>query len=163
MKSLLKTTLRMNTASATTDIALLLARVGLGGILMAHGWQKLDEQGISGTAEGFDAMGIPLPEAAAYFATYVELVGGALLIAGLLTPLVGLLVVGDMAGAYWYVHRGNGVFAGEGGYELVAVIGLLALTLAAAGAGRLSLDGFIAGGKSREDDVVSPERETVNA
>src|SRR5918992_4771718 len=155
MKSLLKTTLRMNTASASTDLALLLARIGLGGILMAHGWQKLDEQGISGTAAGFDAMGIPLPEAAAYFATYVELVGGALLIAGLLTPLVGLLVIGNMAGAVWYVHPGNGGFAGGGGYELVAVIALLALTLAAAGARRGSLDGLIAGGGSRTD-VVAP-------
>jgi putative oxidoreductase len=162
MKSLLKTTLRMNTASATSDVGLLLARLGLGGVLMAHGWQKLDEQGLSATAAGFDAMGIPLPEAAAYYATYVELLGGALLVIGLLTPLAGLLVVGDMAGAFWFAHRGNGVFAGEGGYELVAVIGLLALTLAAVGAGRLSVDGLIAGG-TRRDDVVTRKPETVDA
>jgi putative oxidoreductase len=98
MKTLLQTTLRMNNASAATDLALLLARLGLGGVLIAHGWQKYDEQGLSGTAAGFEAMGIPLPDAAAYFATGVELVGGAMLLVGLLTPLVGLLVVGNMAG-----------------------------------------------------------------
>lgn len=162
MRSLLKTTLRMNTATATSDVALMLARLGLGWVLIAHGWQKLDEQGISGTAAGFDGMGIPLPELAAYFATYVELLGGALLVIGLLTPLVGLLVVADMAGAFWFAHRGNGVFAGEGGYELVVVIGLLALTLAAVGAGRVSLDGVIAGG-TRRDDVVTREPEKVDA
>ncbi len=162
MKALLKTTLRMNTASATSDVALLLARLGLGGVLIAHGWQKHDEQGVSDTAAGFDAMGIPFPEAAAHYATYVELLGGALLVIGLLTPVAGLLVVGDMGGAFWFAHRGNGVFAGEGGYELVAVIGLLALTLAAVGAGRLSLDALIAGGKRRHD-VVPREPETVDA
>jgi putative oxidoreductase len=162
VKTLLKTALRMQTPSAIHDVALLAARLGLGGILIAHGWQKLDEQGLDGTAAGFDAMGIPLPDAAAYFATYVELLGGALLVIGLLTPLVGLLVVGNMAGAFWFVHRDNGVFAGEGGYELVAIIGLLALTLAAVGAGRLSLDGVIAGGKSR-DDVATREPEHVDA
>jgi putative oxidoreductase len=162
MKTLLQTTLRMNNASAATDLALLLARLGLGGVLIAHGWQKYDEQGLSGTAAGFEAMGIPLPDAAAYFATGVELVGGAMLLVGLLTPVVGLLVVGNMAGAFWYVHRENGVFVGEGGWELVAMIALLALTLAAAGAGRLSLDGIIAGGK-RRDERVTREAEPVNA
>lgn len=72
MKALLAPTLRMDTATATSDLALLLARLGLGGVLMAHGWQKLDEQGVSGTAAGFEGMGIPLPGLAAYFATYVE-------------------------------------------------------------------------------------------
>jgi putative oxidoreductase len=162
MNSLLKTTLRMNTASATTDVVLLVARLGLGAVLIAHGWQKYDEQGLDGVAAGFDAMGIPFPDAAAYYATYVELLGGALLVIGLLTPLAGLLVVGNMAGAFWYAHRDNGVFAGEGGYELVAVIGLLALTLAAVGAGRLSLDGIIAGGKNR-DDAGTRKPETVQA
>ena len=162
MKALLKTTLRMHTPSVIQDVALLLVRLGLGGVLIAHGWQKLDEQGLEGTAAGFDSMGIPFPEAAAHYATWVELVGGGLLVVGLLTPLAGLLVVGDMAGAFWYVHRDAGVFAAEGGWELVAMIGLLALTLVAIGAGRLSVDGFIAGGKRREEPVAS-EPEKVDA
>jgi putative oxidoreductase len=162
MKALLKTTLRMHTPSVIQDVALLLVRLGLGGVLIAHGWQKLDEQGLEGTAAGFDSMGIPFPEAAAHYATWVELVGGGLLVVGLLTPLAGLLVVGDMAGAFWYVHRDAGVFAAEGGWELVAMIGLLALTLVAIGAGRLSVDGFIAGGKRRED-LVASEPEKVDA
>ena len=162
MNTLLKTTLRMHTPSAVQDVVLLVVRLGLGGVLIAHGWQKLDEQGLSGTAAGFDGMGIPLPELAAHFATWVELVGGGLLIAGFLTPLVGLLVVGDMAGAFWYAHRDAGVFAAEGGWELVLMIALLALALVATGAGRLSVDGFIAGGRRREDPVAS-EPEKVNA
>ena len=162
MNSLLKTTLRMHTPSAVQDVVLLLVRLVLGGVLVAHGWQKLDEQTIEGTAAGFDSMGISFPEAAAHYATWVELIGGGMLLVGLLTPLAGLLVVGDMAGAFWYVHRDAGVFAAEGGWELVALIAMLALTLVAFGAGRVSVDRFIAGG-SRRDDRVPSERETVDA
>ena len=162
MNAVLKTTLRMHTPSAIQDVALLVVRLGLGAVLIAHGWQKLDEQGIDGTAAGFDGMGIPFPELAAHYATWVELVGGGLLVAGVLTPLVGLLVIGDMAGAFWYAHRDAGVFAGEGGWELVLMIGLLALTLVVMGAGRLSVDGFVAGGKSRAA-VEASEPEKVSA
>lgn len=162
MKTLLNTTLRMHHSPAIQDVVLLIARIGLGTVLIAHGWQKLDEQGLDGTAAGFDSMGIPLPVAAAHFATWVELVGGGLLVVGLLTPLVGLLVVGDMAGAFWFTHREAGIFAADGGWELVAMIGLLALTLAGAGAGRLSVDGWIAG-RSRFRPVLDREREKVDA
>ena len=62
---------------------------------------------------------------------------------GLLTPVAGLLVVGQMAGAFWFVHRGTEVMASAGGWELVGVIGFLALVLAATGAGRISLDALI--------------------
>jgi putative oxidoreductase len=162
MKALLNTTLRMHHSSAIQDVVLLIARIGLGTVLIAHGWQKLDEQGLDGTATGFDSMGIPLPEAAAHYATWVELIGGGLLVVGLLTPLVGLLVFGDMAGAFWFAHRDAGVFSADGGWELVAMIGLLALTLAAAGAGRLSLDGWIAG-RNRFRPALDREREKVDA
>jgi putative oxidoreductase len=157
-----KSLLRMHHPSALQDVVLLVARLGLGTVLIAHGWQKFDDQGIEATAAGFDGMGIPYPEAAAQYATYVELVGGAMLLVGLLTPLVGLLVAGDMAGAFWFVHRDAGVFVAEGGWELVAMIGLLALTLVAVGAGRLSADRLIAGGQ-RRDDRVAPDRELVDA
>ncbi|SDS81961.1 putative oxidoreductase [Nocardioides scoriae] len=121
------------------DLALLLARVGLGVVLVAHGWQKATT-GFAATADGFGSMGIPLPEAAAGFAIGVELVGGVLLVLGLLTPVVGVLVLANMAGAWWFAHRDAGLFVTEGGGELVLVIGVLGLALAAVGAGRISLD-----------------------
>ena len=76
-----------------------------------------------------------------------------LLLLGLLTPVVGVLVAAVMGGAWWFAHRGAGLFAAEGGGELVAVIGLLALALAAVGPGRLSLDALLARGRTRP---VSP-------
>lgn len=121
------------------DSVLLVARVVLGVILVAHGLQKV-VQGVSATAEGFGAMGIPLPEAAAVLTMAVELGGGALLVLGLLTPIAGLLAAVILAGAIVFAHLGNGIFAADGGWELAAGLGVGALVLAVVGPGRFSLD-----------------------
>jgi putative oxidoreductase len=133
----------MSAVQLARDLALLVARLGLGVILVAHGWQKLSDQGLAQTAAGFGQMGVPLPTVSAYYATFVELVGGVALILGLALPLVGLLVALDMAGALLLVHLPNGLFVSEGGYELVLAIGAGALALAAAGSGRLGIDHYL--------------------
>ena len=85
-------------------------------------------------------------------AAVVELVGGILLIAGLLVPLVGLLVAVDMAGALLFVHAPNGVFVDAGGFELVLVIGALGVVYAGLGAGAYSVDRFIPRRANGESD-----------
>jgi len=131
------------TTSLRQDIALLIGRVALGIVLIAHGCQKLFTFGIGGTAANFEQMGIPLPTVSASFAVIVELLGGILLIIGFVVPLVGILVAINMAGALLFVHASNGIFAADGGYELVLVIGALGLLFAGLGAGRYSVDGLI--------------------
>lgn len=125
--------------SPTGDIAVLIGRVLLGVILLAHGLQKLGN-GIGATATGFEKMGVPLPTVSALYATVVEVVGGALLIFGAGTVIVSLLVVLDMIGAAVFVHIANGIFVSKGGWELVGVIAATALVLAGTGAGRYSVD-----------------------
>ena len=123
-----------------TDLSLLVARVSLGIILIAHGWQKFDEWTIAGTGDSFAGMGVPAPSVTAGVVTFAELVGGALLILGVLTPLVALLNVIGMLGALFLVHLEAGIFVDAGGYELVLAIfaGLIILTFR--GAGRFSVD-----------------------
>lgn len=133
----------MTISAPLRDVTLLATRVVLGVVLLAHGWQKLDGGGVAGTADGFAAMGIPAASAAAVFAIAVEVVGGVLLVLGALTRGVGLLVAADMAGAFWFAHRDGGVFVSDGGWELVALIGVLGLALLGSGAGRLSLDALV--------------------
>ncbi|MBU2698189.1 DoxX family protein [Pimelobacter sp. 30-1] len=125
------------------DSALLAARLLVGVVLIAHGWQKLDEYTLAGTAASFDDMGVPAARAAATFAAFVEVGGGALLIVGLLTPVAALLVALDMAGAWYFAHRDAGIFVTEGGGELVMVIAAVVLAIGAIGAGRFSLDGAL--------------------
>jgi putative oxidoreductase len=130
-------------SSFLRNLALLVARIGIGYVFLAHGWQKLHDQGLAGTTAGFKKMGVPAPEPSAYYSTFVELIGGAALIFGLFAGLVGVLLVLDMLGAFFIVHLGNGVFVGQGGYELVVALGAGALLLAVLGAGKFGLDGAI--------------------
>ncbi|GAA1454541.1 DoxX family protein [Nesterenkonia lacusekhoensis] len=123
-----------------TDLALLVARVALGIILIAHGWQKFDEWTIAGTGDSFAGMGVPAPSVTAGVVTFAELVGGALLILGVLTPLVALINVISMLSALFLVHLEAGIFVDAGGYELVLAIFAGLIILTARGAGRFSVD-----------------------
>ena len=128
---------------ALTDLALLVSRVALGVILLAHGWQKLNDYTVAGTLASFDQMGVPAPTAAATFATVVEIAGGAALILGLLTPVVALLNTVNLLGALVLVHAGNGIFVENGGYELVLALAAGLVVIAMLGAGKLSVDGLL--------------------
>ncbi|HEV7909065.1 MAG TPA: DoxX family protein [Pseudonocardiaceae bacterium] len=110
------------------DVALLIARVGIGAIFIAHGWQKFGQFGMSGTAASFHKMGVPAPTLSAWIASTVELAGGALLVIGLALPVVGVLLALDMLGALLIVHLPNGLI-GPGGYELVLALGVASLAL----------------------------------
>jgi len=133
----------MTVPAAARDAALLVARVLLGIVLIAHGAQKFFTYGIGGAAGAFAQMGVPLPTLSVTFAAVVELVGGAALLVGAATPIAALLVVLDMLGAFVLVHAGNGVFVDNGGFELVAVIAAAALLIGAVGAGRYSVDHMV--------------------
>ncbi|GAA1721301.1 MULTISPECIES: DoxX family protein [Dietzia] len=126
------------------DIGLLLTRVLLGVVLIAHGWEKLVTNGAGATGQFFDSVGVPAAQAAAVFAGVVELAGGILLVLGLLTQVVAALVVVVMVGAYVFVHQGAGIYATNGGWELVAVIALAVAVFGLVGTGRYSLDALIA-------------------
>jgi putative oxidoreductase len=131
--------------STRRNLALLGVRALLGVVLIAHGWQKLNDFGVAGTRSNFSDLGIPDAGIATWFAIAAELGGGVLILLGLLTPLASLAVVANMAGAFWFAHRGTELFVGKGGWELVAMIGAAALALFAVGAGSLSLDALITG------------------
>ena len=146
--------MKLTRSAAARDLVLLSSRVGLGVVFVAHGWQKFRTNGLDATAAGFQQMGVPAPTLSAYYATGVELLGGIALILGVLTPVAGVLLTLDMLGAFSFVHFSNGVFATNGGWELVAVLGLLSLTLAVVGAGRLSVDNLF---------TKSPARATAAA
>lgn len=142
---------------------LLVARVVLGLILVAHGWQKFTEWTLAGTGQAFAGMGVPLPEVSAVVAAVVELLGGVLLIAGAFTSVVGIIVALEMVGAAVLVHITNGVFIDKNGWELVGAIAAAALALAVAGAGKWSVDGLLFKRFGRNDATPARERELVDA
>ena len=132
------------------DIAMLIARIILGVVLFAHGWQKLVINGISDTYGQFEKLGIPLAIVSASFTSFVEFVGGVLIILGALTTTVVALDLVVMVGAAGFVHVTHGIFAKDGGWELVGVIVAVELALAAFGPGRYSVDDVVARRRDRE-------------
>lgn len=90
-------------------------------------------------------MGIPAAEVVAPAVAVLELGGGIALILGVLTRVLAALLALDMAGALFLVHAPAGVFAADGGYELVLLLAAAAFALALTGAGRYSLDRAVFG------------------
>jgi putative oxidoreductase len=123
---------------------LLLIRVVLGVIMVAHGAQKLfgwfGGHGLSGTGSGLESMGLKPGRVYAAVNGLAEFGGGALLVLGLLTPLGAATVAGVMFVAIATVHWRNGFFNTRGGYEFNLLIVATAIALANTGPGEISID-----------------------
>jgi putative oxidoreductase len=141
------------------DLALLLSRIGLGGILIMHGWRRWQEQGINSQVAYLQQFGTPFPTYAAWGATILELVGGLFLIVGALTPLVAAAVVAEqvliIAYTNWYKGLALTNLEGQwtGGYEYNIILGLLALLLTVYGSGRIGVDRLFRRNKPDDDDL----------
>jgi putative oxidoreductase len=124
------------------SIALLVARLVLGGYMIAHGAQKLfgafGGHGLEGTAGFFEDIGLAPGKQMAAVAGASELGGGVLTATGIAYPLGPLMVAGTMAVAST-THRANGALASNGGFELPLTNLAAASALAAAGPGKLRL------------------------
>jgi putative oxidoreductase len=125
------------------NLALLALRCAVGAVMLAHGINHIYGGGrIAGTARWFASLGMRPGILHAWVASITEVVGGAMLVAGLLTPLAGAAVVGVMLVAWITNHRGNGFFIfrpGEG-WEYVMTLTFVGLALAVVGPGEWSLD-----------------------
>jgi putative oxidoreductase len=121
-----------------------LLRVLIGGLFVGHGTQKLfgwfGGYGPEGTGQFFESVGLRPGKRNAILAGASEAGGGALLAAGLLTPVAGALLTGVMAQAVRSVKMDKGPFAADGGWELEALFAAAALTVVETGPGPISLD-----------------------
>ena len=126
------------------EIGLLLLRLAIGGVIAAHGAQKLfgwfGGYGISGTADWLESLGFRPGHLHARVTGLSEFGGGLLMTLGLFTPLGAAAIAGVMVVAIATVHRPKGFFNTDGGYEFNLLLGLAALTVAFMGPGSISLD-----------------------
>jgi len=129
--------------TSARDFGLLALRSGVGGVLIAHGGQKLfgwfGGPGLRKTGVTFENLGFRPGKLNAMAAGLGEAGGGALLMVGLATPGAAAAAAGTMIVAA-SMHLEKGFFAGKGGYEYPAVLGWSAAALALTGPGALSLD-----------------------
>ncbi|MFE7418070.1 DoxX family protein [Rhodococcus sp. NPDC057529] len=123
------------------DVAVLLIRVVVGGTMVAHGYNHLwGNGGLAGTARWFESLGMRPAKLHALLSGAGELVAGAALVLGALTPLVAAFVVATMVVAAVTAHRRNGFFVFKDGYEYVLMIAVVCIALALLGPGGLSID-----------------------
>jgi putative oxidoreductase len=128
-------------AEQTAPYAVAALRIGLGVVLLAHGFVlKVLTFGLAGTMGYFGSIGYP-PALGAVVAV-AETAAGLALILGWQTRLAALAMLPILLGATWQ-HIGNGwVFtAPNGGWEFPAFLTLAALAQAGLGSGAFALDG----------------------
>jgi putative oxidoreductase len=116
-------------------------RLATGGLMAGHGIQKL--RNVEGTAKGFDFMGLRPGQQHAVAAGVVETAAGVGSMLGLWTPAASAATTGTMTVAIAKVHGKNGPWITKGGYEYNATLIAVAFALAAAGPGRVALDGAV--------------------
>lgn len=122
------------------DIALLAARLVLGTVMVLHGWQRWQIDGIGRQVQIFTEAGVPSPGIFAWGSTILELAGGLLLIFGLLTPVVAFLFLLQAILSIAFISGSNGPLLGNGGWEYAAVTASVSLLLTVFGAGRAAVD-----------------------
>lgn len=126
------------------SFALFLLRTLIGGLFVGHGAQKLlgkfGGHGPDGTGQFFESIGIRPGKPMALAAGATETGGGALLALGLATPAAAAGLTSVMATAAWTVHKPNGPWIDQGGYEYTLVTVAALLAVVSGGPGAISLD-----------------------
>ena len=149
-------TLALSPMDRLAEFAPLVVRAIVGVIMAAHGLQKL----LGGPANFggvLGQLGVPAPTLMAFVVTFVELVGGILLVVGLLSRLAALLLTINLVVAILLVKVGVGFLSPQSGgvgaeLDLALIAGFLAVLFA--GPGKISLDHAlgIEGGVAQEED-----------
>ena len=122
------------TMAAWTPRALSVLRIITGLLIIQHGMAKLI--GFPAVAAFANLQPLSLLGAAGF----IELIGGALLVLGLLTQPAAFILAGEMAVAYFMVHAPRSFFPLINGGTLAIIYCFACLYLSTAGAGPWSLD-----------------------
>lgn len=134
------------------DVALAIVRLVLGGVMFAHGAQKMlgwfGGYGFTGTMGFFESLHIPA--ALAFLAIAAEFFGGIGLLLGLLGRVAAFGITVNMLVAIFTVHLPNGLFMnwsgqqkGEG-YEYHLLVLAITVAIMMKGSGAWSVDGALA-------------------
>ena len=133
--------------STTNSPVLAIIRIALGIVILPHGLQKtlglFGGGGIAGTL-GFFEQTWGIPAFVTLLVILAESVGALALIAGFLSRVAAAGIGIVMLGAAAIVHRPNGFFMSNGGYEFHILAIAMAVAVVLQGGGALSLDRTLA-------------------
>lgn len=124
-----------------SDIAALVLRLTLGGIMLAHGVKHA--RGRTKTSNWFGSIGFKSPDLQWFASTATEIGVGVLLIVGFIATLAAAGVIGIMTVAFVSVHRAAGFWVTarpDEGWEYILTLSAVATAIAIAGPGSISVD-----------------------
>jgi putative oxidoreductase len=126
---------------AAADAALLVLRIALGSVLIAHGVKHVRNR--TKTMRWTASIGFSAPAVQWFFMSFAEIAVGLSLLLGVLTALGGAGLIALMTVAFWTVHRRAGFWITarpDEGWEYVFVLASGALALNLLGPGEWALD-----------------------
>ncbi len=152
------------------DIVLLISRIGLGAILIVHGWRRWQVVGPQSQIDYLSQFSTPYPQVIVWVTIILELVGGLFLIVGALTPLIAAAVLVQQVlvicytnwYGYQYLAANVPEFAVTERMMNSIVVGLLALIFLVFGAGRASIDRLFRREKVEEPEVQYEDASTTS-
>lgn len=125
------------------NLALLIARLWIGGVFLAHGYRHFKSiRSGPGMANWFESLGLKNGPLQAMNVTYMELAFGATVLLGFLTPLSYGATASIVLVALITNHRNNGFWSnnpGEG-WEYTGTLCALGIALGGLGPGKWSID-----------------------
>lgn len=134
--------------STRAGYGLTVLRIIVGIIFIAHGSQKLfgafGGYGLEGTGQWMESIGLTPGYLMALLSGSAEFFGGVAVLIGLLARPAALVLIGLLLVAIFSVHIGNGLFMSNNGYEFALALLGGSIALLVEGAGRLSVDRFLA-------------------
>lgn len=123
-------------------LALLVLRLVLGVVMVAHGYPKVFG-GLAHHVQYVSSLG--LPGWWAYLSATAEFLGGLLVLVGLFTRACAFAICIDLAVAIWKVHWHVGLL-GDKGYQFPLALAAIAFSLVFYGGGPIAFDSIRRGG-----------------
>jgi len=123
-------------------LALLVMRLALGAVMVAHGYQNLFRH-LHDHVRFVASLGIPA--LLGYVSSFAEFAGGLLVLVGLFTRAAAFALCIDLIVAIWKVNWHNGL-TGDHGYEFPLALATLAFALIFLGGGPIAMDHVFHGG-----------------
>jgi putative oxidoreductase len=129
------------------DTGMLLLRAAIGILLVGHGAQHwlgwFGGYGADGTGAWLEGFGFRHGRKMAIFLGVSEIGIGTLFTTGFLVPLAAAGIVGIALAAAMTDHAGKGPWIWKNGYEYVMILGVVAVAVAFAGPGAVSVDHLV--------------------